>query len=288
VTKKEYAEFIKATGHENGSTCVTWSRPAEGTTEANISFSRGVWSDTTHGTTEYHPVLCVSAEDAQSYAKWLSKETGKNYRLPTESEWEYASRAGSKTSYFSGNQSENLCQYGNVFDQRGHAALEKFYGIKAKYANCDDQADFTTVVGMYQPNAFGLHDTIGNVNEIVADCEHNSYQGAPNDGSAWTTDCELFYESKMWIHRGGAYGAWSGPKSQRSASRGHMGPGLRSSLGEGFRLVRELPVQPNLQTPKSTLSFIKGLTITQQKEVERRAKLVSLQDSEASNIVKSD
>ncbi len=118
------------------------------------------------------PVIDVSWEDAVAYAEWLSVQTGERYRLPSEAEWEYAARAGSTTKYGWGNDI-------------GHN--------RANCGGCGSQWDDekTAPVGSFNPNAFGLHDMHGNLWEWVQDCWNGSYQGAPADGSAWTSgDCE--------------------------------------------------------------------------------------------------
>jgi formylglycine-generating enzyme required for sulfatase activity len=112
------------------------------------------------------PAINVSWNGAVEYAKWLSTQTGKRYRLPTEAEWEYAARAGTKTNYWWGNE------------------------MKSRMANCrggDSRwgGKQTSPVGSFQPNPFGLYDTAGNVFEYVEDCWHENYEGAPTDGSAW-------------------------------------------------------------------------------------------------------
>ena len=112
------------------------------------------------------PVINVSWRDAQDYAQWLSDKTGKRYRLPSEAEWEYASRAGTQTRYWWGDD------------------------IGKNNANCDgcgSQWDNrqTAPVGSFKANAFDLHDTVGNVWEWTQDCWHDNYTNAPIDGSAW-------------------------------------------------------------------------------------------------------
>ena len=114
------------------------------------------------------PVINVSWEDAIAYTEWLSAQTGERYRLPSEAEWEYAARAGSTTKYSWGNEI-------------GHN--------RANCNACGSQWDNekTAPVGSFGPNAFGLHDMHGNLWEWVQDCWNDSYQGAPADGSAWTS-----------------------------------------------------------------------------------------------------
>jgi formylglycine-generating enzyme required for sulfatase activity len=110
------------------------------------------------------PVIHVGWKDAKAYVAWLSRETGERYRLLSESEWEYAARAGTTTKYHWGNSFDNSRAY---------------------------IGDKTVPVGGYAPNEFGLHDVHGNVSEWVEDCWHGSYEGAPSDGRAWTSgdDC---------------------------------------------------------------------------------------------------
>ena len=159
------------------------------------------------------PVINVSWTDAQSYVEWLSGETGARYRLLSESEWEYAARAGTTTRYWWGNE------------------------IGRNRANCDgcgSRWDFreTAPVGSFPSNGFGLHDMHGNVWEWVEDCWHDSYSGAPTDESAWTTgDCS------GRIHRGGAWS--SGPWRLRSAVRSGTST-FNQNDNLGFRVARTL------------------------------------------------
>ena len=130
------------------------------------------------------PVINVSWEDAVAYTEWLSAQTGERYRLPSEAEWEYAARAGSTTEYHFGNDESQLCRYAN------HADTSTDYNWRN--TDCSDGVGKrTATVGSYQPNGFGLHDMHGNLWEWVQDCWNDSYQGAPTDGSAWTSgNCE--------------------------------------------------------------------------------------------------
>ena len=171
------------------------------------------------------PVMNISWEEATEYAAWLSAETGKSYRLPTEAEWEYAVRAGSTTKYQFGDDEAQLCQYGNHSDTSTDHEWRNT-------ACSDGVGESTAEAGQYQPNSFGLYDMQGNVYEWVQDCWNNSYEGAPADGRAWTGgDCGLR------VVRGGA---WSfGPTLLRSASR-HGLPGWGSEPYLGFRLIQDL------------------------------------------------
>ncbi len=142
------------------------------------------------------PVINVSWADARAYARWLSSATGKSYRLPTEAEWEYASRAGTTTTYWWGD---------NV--GKNHANCE---GCGSQWAG-----ERTAPVGSFAPNPWGLYDTLGNVWEWTTDCWHDSYAGAPAGGAAWKKggggDC-----SRRMV-RGGAW--FNKPWNIRSALR---------------------------------------------------------------------
>ena len=120
-----------------------------------------------------YPVINVSWDDAQLFIDWLNSKTGGNYRLPTEAEWEYAARAGSTTRYSWGDD----------------------IGVnRANCIGCGSQWDEkqTAPVGSFPANAWGLYDMHGNVSEWVQDCYHENYEGAPSDGSAWTSSCRTF------------------------------------------------------------------------------------------------
>ena len=162
------------------------------------------------------PVVDVSWDDAQEYVRWLSGETGRSYRLPSEAEWEYVAHAGTGTRYW----------WGNAFgDNR---------------ANCDrcgspwDDRQ-TAPVGSFSPNAFGLHDVHGNVWERVQDCRNDSYVGAPSDGSAW--------EAGNCNARGVRGAGWKSiPLVMRAANRAWVWPSSSRVFDAetGFRVARSL------------------------------------------------
>lgn len=193
VTFEEYDAYVKSTGSR---------RPADS------SWGRGK-----------RPVVDVNWDDAVLYAKWLSFMTGKPYRLPTESEWEYASRAKSQNTYFWGNE---------IFQGQK---------IRANCAGCGDNSEVgkTLPVGSFPPNPFGLHDMAGNVAEWVADCMHKNYFAAPSDGTAWLDvdngDC------KQKMIRGGSWNFTAA--DLRLAYRSKNYPDFRN-YDLGFRLVKEL------------------------------------------------
>ena len=148
--------------------------------------------------------------DAQAYVEWLSRKTGKTYRLPTEAEWEYAARAGTRTRYFFGDGDTDFCRYGNGGDQ---TAKSKITGARGWITlPCTDGYAYTAPVGTFLPNSFGLYDMHGNAWQWLEDCWHETYERAPSDGSAWVSgDCG------SRVNRGGSWG-W-GPPALRAAAR---------------------------------------------------------------------
>jgi formylglycine-generating enzyme required for sulfatase activity len=159
------------------------------------------------------PVINVTWYDANAYVTWLAKTTGKTYRLLSESEWEYAARAGTTTAYYWGDN------------------------IGTNNANCEScgsqwDNQQTAPVGSFSPNQFGLYDMAGNVDQWLQDCYNATYDGAPADGSAWISgDC------KSRIVRGGYL--YSQPSAIRSACRGRLSP---TAQGDelSFRVGRTL------------------------------------------------
>ena len=157
------------------------------------------------------PVILVSWNDAQSYVAWLSQETGEDYRLLSESEWEYVARAGAATRYWWGDD------------------------IGRNRANCDGcgsrwDGKSTAPVGSFEANPFGLHDVHGNVWEWTQDCWNESYRGAPDDGSAWKSgDCFVR------VARGGSWD--ESPNRLRAATRYERGTANRFR-DQGFRVAR--------------------------------------------------
>jgi formylglycine-generating enzyme required for sulfatase activity/class 3 adenylate cyclase len=168
------------------------------------------------------PLINVTWEDAQLYVAWFSKMTGRRYRLLTEAEWEYAARAGTTTAYYWGDEIGT-----------GNANCN---GCGSKWDNRE-----TSPVGSFKPNAFGLYDMAGNVWQWVQDCYHDNYEGAPANGSEWTSkDC------RRRIVRGGAWGA--GPQALRAASRLKFTPDNRLDYF-GFRVARTLGPDPGDRGP---------------------------------------
>ena len=168
------------------------------------------------------PVINVSWKDARAYAIWLSKQTGETYRLPTEAEWEYSARAGTMTPF---NTGECI------------STAQANYNGNYGYTGCGPKTgvyhNMTVEVGLFPVNAFGLHDMHGNVWELVEDCWHGNYLGAPFNGNAWQ-------ESGNCSHKVIRGGGWdNGPGRLRSANRDWLkSDGANGVLG--FRLARTL------------------------------------------------
>ena len=174
------------------------------------------------------PVINVSWDDANRYVAWLTKKSGKPYRLLTEAEWEYAARAGSKGAHFWDAPSASACTFANV----SNPSINKKYNQTWTVFDCEDGYVATAPSGSFKPNAFGLYDMLGNAWEWVEDCYHDSYKDAPTDGSAWTTG-----ECASRVIRGGGW--IDVPRNVRAAYRYGDSPGDRvGSLG--FRVARTL------------------------------------------------
>jgi sulfatase modifying factor 1 len=174
------------------------------------------------------PVVNVSWEDAVMFAEWLSRKSGQTFRLPTETEWEYAARAGSSKSRFWGNNPEEACTYANVADRTAKKQRGKWTTF-----TCDDGYAVAAPVGSFKPNGYGLHDVLGNVWEWCQDTYNSeAYTKLPKDNPVYEGSGE--YRSM----RGGG---WSnGPRGTLSAHR----VGLSPDFGHhalGFRLVKTAP-----------------------------------------------
>lgn len=168
-----------------------------------------------------YPVADVSWADAKSYISWLGRRTGKRYRLPSEAEWEFAARAGTKGSF--------------PFEiPKGPWSYRNEIGPGLAHVD----AAWSAVVGSYPQNRWGLHDMIGNVSEWVEDCWHGSYDRAPSDGSAWVgKNCyHRVVRGDSWKN---SAGTWVSPSNFRSAKRSWGSPSTRFNE-TGFRVVTDI------------------------------------------------
>jgi formylglycine-generating enzyme required for sulfatase activity len=222
VTRAEFARFVADTGHATGSACRTFEN---GKYEERAGRT---WRAPGFAQDDRHPVVCVSWDDARAYVQWLSRKTGKGYRLLSESEWEYAARAGTTTRRPWGDTAEAGCGYANIAD----ASARRIMAGMTWGTACDDGHAFTSPSGAYRPNAFGLHDMLGNVLEWTADCWNENHAAAPPDGSARSTgDCT------RRVLRGGSWDIV--PEGSRSASRNRNTADDRND-NYGFRVARTL------------------------------------------------
>ena len=163
------------------------------------------WRNAGFDQTDEHPVVNVSWNDAVAFCQWLSRKEGKTYRLPTEAEWEYACRAGTTTRYWCGDDAEKLAKVANVADATTRTKLLRVsvYAIKAS-----DGYAFTSPVGSFQHNPFGLYDMHGNVWQWCSDqYDEHYYAGSP-------TDDPTGYEGEFSrVRRGGSFISWPGSLS---------------------------------------------------------------------------
>ena len=159
------------------------------------------WRNVGWEQTDDHPVVNVTWNDAVAFCKWLSRKEGKKYRLPTESEWEYSCRAGTKTRFYSGDEEATLKGVANIAD----ASLKQKLPEATWAKQWDDGFPFTAPVGKFKPNAFGLHDMHGNVWQWCADWHGNYPQGpvtdpqGPNDGKRRVMRGGSFLDSAVLV-----------------------------------------------------------------------------------------
>ena len=228
VTVDEFNAFAAATGYEAGSTCYVWDGASW-----EWRFARD-WRDPGFAQSGSHPAACLNWDDAQAYAKWLSGRTGKAYRLLSEAEWEYAARGrtepGNYPRYFFEDSDAESCEYGNDADKTAQRQIPQPGG--SPVLPCSDGFAYTSPVGSFRPNAFGLYDMHGNVWQWVEDCYRRGYDGAPRDGGAWTEE-----KCDARVVRGGSWN--DGPRVLRAAYRKGYGPDDRNGA-VGFRLARTL------------------------------------------------
>ncbi|MEQ8860096.1 MAG: SUMF1/EgtB/PvdO family nonheme iron enzyme [Pseudomonadales bacterium] len=172
------------------------------------------------------PVTHVSFADARAYADWLSAQTGQRYRLPSEAEWEYAARAGSRGEYTFGDDPKALCGHGNI----GDVSLRRRYQAYDS-ADCDDGFVELAPVGSFAANAFGLHDVHGNAAEWVQECGLPSYADAPQDGASIDdgANCRT---------HGVRGGSWDDAAANTRLAKRNIASS--ASGNRGFRVLREL------------------------------------------------
>lgn len=214
VTRDEFEAFVRATSHVAGDKC--WAAVDKGPTPVERA---GSFRNPGFQQEGRHPVVCVNWHAAKAFAAWLSKKTGKDYRLLTEAEREYVARAGTTTPFWWGSSiSTRQANYDGNYTYAG--------GAKGEWRQK------TVPVNFFEPNPWGLYQVHGNVWGWTEDCWNASYQGAPTDGSAWTTgDCT------RRIARGGSWTRT--PQALRSAQRAPIIADIPPN-GIGLRLARTI------------------------------------------------
>lgn len=231
VTVDQFRRFVNASGYRTTTARRGYSLTYEERSGNFVRRSDISWSSAYDGTraSEEMPVVHVSTHDAEAYAAWLSKQSGERYRLPSEAEFEYAMRAGSSTRFPWGDGAPPAGA-GNLTGSRDRSPEGRDWNNG--FAGYGDGYWGPAPVARFAANAYGLHDLAGNVSEWVADCWHDGYRRAPDDGAAW-----LNPGCRTRVIRGGAWA--SSPAQTRSAWRAPAGADTTNAR-IGFRVVREL------------------------------------------------
>jgi sulfatase modifying factor 1 len=225
VTRQQFGQFVKKTGYKTDAEREGWSWAWRGGRLAKVDGLS--WQNPGYKQTDDHPVVCVSWNDAKAYCDWLSQNEGRTYRLPTEAEWEYACRTGTKTAYQWGNDPDEGSGWCNVADL---TAKPSFPEWKAVF-NWHDGYIYTSPVGQFRQNSFGLFDMLGNVYEWCSDWyDAKYYANSPSvDPKGPSTGVHR-------VNRGGSWASY--PGSLHSTTRSTGAPDVRS-IYVGFRVVLE-------------------------------------------------
>lgn len=212
VTVAEFENFLVSTQTERSGACDV--------------YEDGAWVRKDNSTSLYLsrdaslPAICITWTEATAYTEWMSEQTGLLYRLPTEAEWEYAAKAGSKTAFSFGDDPDTGCGHMNGADRAAEQTYKQLIGV-----GCNDGFSELAPVGSLLPNAFGLHDMHGNVWEWTSDAWTDSH--APG---------EIPDENR--VIKGGSW--FSYPMWLRSSNRNAWQPDL-GRADVGFRVVRSIP-----------------------------------------------
>ncbi len=253
VTMAEFRQFVEDTNYQMPQNCndtltENWLSGPNDQGDKN-------WQSHRYVISEYQPVTCTGLQATYDYVDWLSEKTGITFRLPTEQEWEYATRAGTTSHYFWGDDTNQTqaCQYGNFADESSEYWASNQVGASyvgfLEHTQCNDNEPYITLVGMYRPNPFGLYDMLGNASNLLANCYYPEYKKRTAEEMD-VTKCERI------AHRGYS---WHSPPANHS-DRGRI-PKTKPFAGVSFRLVTDdLTVKPN----NTTLAFASKLNQAQQ------------------------
>lgn len=229
VTVKQFRKFVDATAYltdaERDGTGCNSLNPTTGQVQR---LSETTWRNPGFAQSDNHPVVCVSWKDASSYCAWMSAKHSRVFRLPTEAEWEYACRSGSRSMFHTGATAASLQGSANIRDR----AFHQVFPTAESAADWDDGFAFTAPVGSHAPNAFGLHDMHGNAGEWCSDWfDPEYYQSSEKINPAGPM------LPRSWhVVRGGSW--YNSAPGCRSSGR-HDGIETAASTTNGFRVVLE-------------------------------------------------
>jgi formylglycine-generating enzyme required for sulfatase activity len=229
VTRGQFRQFVFATGHQTTAETDTtggtgWNLAKKDWNERGPEYT---WRNTGFLQTEEHPVVNVSWNDAVTFARWLSRKDGREYRLPTEAEWEFACRAGTKTRFSFGDDDNVLAKFGNAADQDFRVATGESWG-----SPFFDGHAFTAPVGSFPPNPWGLYDMHGNVFQWCEDFDDKYPAGHAIDPHGPSEGSRRVVRGGSWLNLA---------RFCRSAYRFRFFPEDRTCI-TGFRLAL---VKPN-------------------------------------------
>jgi formylglycine-generating enzyme required for sulfatase activity len=237
VTRGQFAKFAKDDGFMTDAETEGWATTWTGEKWADVNGAS--WRNPGFDQSDDHPVVQISWNDAEAFCRWLSRREDKHYRLPTEAEWEYACRAGTQTAYVWGD---------NPLDGKGWAnCRDRTFSLKFPKANgpifiWSDNYAFTSPVGVFKPNSWGLYDMIGNASEWCSDWygpypEGNALdpKGPSDDSASKFYIAVLHYNGPERILRGGSW--FFTPRGCRCANRDRSPPGALRVSNAGFRVV---------------------------------------------------
>ena len=228
VTVGEFRRFVDASGYQTDAEknaagkegCYAWNaQDNKWDWRAGLS-----WRQPGYEQKDNYPVVCVSGNDANRYAEWLTQQTGQAYRLPSEAEWEYAARAGTTSARYWGDNPNQACRYANVADQT-KSSTGNTWDVKHE---CSDGYWYPAPVGSYQPNGWKLYDMLGNVWEWTCSSYDKGYGGAELNCTSKDTTGPLAVRGGSWSLE---------PARVRSANRTRSTPAYRHRY-LGFRLAR--------------------------------------------------
>jgi formylglycine-generating enzyme required for sulfatase activity len=226
ITRKQFETFVSETNYKPPHFEGCWEgygRPEASGTDARRNFGRPNrapelnWTNPGFPQAPDHPIVCVSYDDTLAYLQWLSNKTGKQYRLLSESEWNYVASEGTKTAWPWGDEPTEACKHGN-FSDLTRAVAEHLLISRDNVFQCFDGFTHTSPVGSFPPNKFGVFDIMGNAAELTADCFLETLEKMPYDGSPY-----LDGRCKLMTAKGGSWDLF--PYSTLTGYRGRFDTG---------------------------------------------------------------